>query len=92
MNSGCVFEFRETPTSQVTILSLYPSLFILWMAVTVTCIYRGLYFRSLANFYYIAYEGEGRDEFQQEFANLRVSSAREGRNNKSSMNSVLHML
>ena len=47
MNSGCVLECRETPTSHVTILSLYPSLLILQMAVT--CIYRCFQFRSLAN-------------------------------------------
>ena len=28
MNSGCILECSETPTSQVTIGSLYPSLFV----------------------------------------------------------------
>ena len=67
INSGCILECRETPTSQVTI---YPSLFILWMAVT--CVYRCLQFRSLVAITYIAYEGEGRDGYRDQIVTCDV--------------------
>ena len=64
----CVLECRETPTSQV---SLYPSLFILWIAVT--CVYyRCLQFRSLVAITYIAYEGEGRDGYRDQIVTCDV--------------------